>query len=472
MSRNKVNRLVNALEIVDINSKGQGVGKDKDGTVFFVKETVPGDVVTVEAYKKRRGYFEAQPLEWITQSPHRTQPPCQHFGLCGGCKWQHLKYTAQLQFKEKSVHHNLQHIGKVVPETFLPIVGSDEAYWYRNKLEFSFSNSKWLTTEEINSGVSIERNGLGFHKPYMWDKVVDIKTCHLQADPSNGIRNTIRAYALDQNLDFFDVRAQNGFLRSLMIRTTTLGETMVLIQFFEDLPEKRAALFDALLQDFPNLTSVLYCVNAKGNDSLYDQTILCYHGRDYIEEQLGRLRFKITAKSFYQTNPKQAEVLYSIAKTFASLKSEDIVYDLYTGTGTIALYIAEACKKVIGIESVPEAITAAKENALENGVSNTFFEVGDMKECFNEDFIERHGKANVVITDPPRNGMHPDVIDQLLKLNPEKIVYVSCNSATQARDLELMKTHYIVEKSQAVDMFPQTHHVENIVLLRSNGFAK
>ena len=472
MSKIKLNRTVKALQIVDINSKGLGVGKDEYGAVYFVKDTVPGDLVTIQVYKKRKGYFEAKPIEWITQSPHRAEPSCQHFGLCGGCKLQHLNYAAQLEFKQKSVLNNLQFIGKVVPKTILPIVGNEEEYWYRNKLEFSFSNSKWLTTEQINSGIAMERNGLGFHKPNMWDKVVDIEKCHLQADPSNGIRNSIRTFAIEQGLDFFDARAQTGFLRSLMIRTTTLGETMVLLQFFEDIPEKRATLFNALLRDYPKLTSVLYCVNAKGNDSLYDQSILCYHGKDYIEEKLGNLRFKITAKSFYQTNSQQAEILYSITKTFADLKSEDIVYDLYTGTGTIALYIAKACKKVIGIESVAEAIAAAKENAIENGISNAFFEVGDMKECFNDAFIERQGKATVVITDPPRNGMHPEVVNQLLKLKPEKIVYVSCNSATQARDIELLKTSYIVEKSQAVDMFPQTHHIENIVLLRLNGFAK
>ncbi len=469
MSKNKLDRVVKGLQIVDINNQGQGVAKDNDGAVVFVNNTVPGDVIDARIIKKRRGYFEAVPIEWVENSPFRTTPICDHFGVCGGCKWQHLDYHAQLQFKEKSVLHNLQHIGKVTPLTVLPIAGVIDPYWYRNKMEFSFSNNRWLTKEEIENKSTIERNGLGFHKPNMWDKVVDIQKCYLQAAPSNEIRNTIRELALQLKLDFFDSRTQSGFLRSLIIRTTTKGEVMVLVQFFNEQEINRKNLLDALIVQFPMITSLLYCINSKGNDSIYDQDIQCYYGRAYIEEHLGSLRFKITAKSFYQTNPKQAEKLYGIASDFAQIKSNEIVYDLYTGTGTIALSIAHLSEKVIGIESVSEAIDAARENANSNNISNVRFEVGDMKDCFNDAFVKRHGKADVVITDPPRNGMHPDVIQQLLKLHPKKIVYISCNSATQARDIEMMKSHYTVLKSQAVDMFPQTHHIENVVLLQSNA---
>lgn len=465
MSRKRIDRQEKGLEIIDINAKGMGVAKTVEGAVYFIKNVVPGDIVDVRVYKKRRGYFEAEPTAWVKTSPQRRTPVCEHFGVCGGCKWQHLSYEGQLKFKEKGVLHNLKHIGKLDVKNILPIVGVETPYYYRNKMEFSFSNRRWLTTEEIQKEGTVQRNGLGFHKPMMWDKVVDINHCHLQADPSNEIRNTIRDYAIKNELAFFDPKEQSGFLRTLMIRNTLAGEVMVLIQFYKELKQQREALLDYLKSKFTQITSLLYCINSKANDSLYDQDIYCYSGQNYITEQLNDLQFRITAKSFYQTNPKQAKILYDIAKGFADLKSEEIVYDLYAGTGTIALSMAKNCAKVIGIESVSEAIDAAQENARFNKIDNVSFEVGDMKDCFNDAFIKRHGKADVVITDPPRNGMHADVIRQLLKLAPKKIVYVSCNSATQARDIELLKTHYDVLKSQAVDMFPQTHHVENVVLL-------
>jgi len=469
MSRKSINKIELGLQVIDINAKGMGVAKSEEGAVYFIKNVVPGDVVDVRVYKKQRGYFEAEPTKWITSSEDRTTPPCEHFGVCGGCKWQHLAYKAQLKYKEKAVLHNLKHIGKSEPQEILPILGSENPYFYRNKMEFSFSNNRWLTSEEIAEEGTIERNGLGFHKPRMWDKIVDINQCHLQADPSNEIRNAIRAFALEEGLEFFDPRAQQGFLRTLMIRNTLKGEVMVLVQFFENQTENIHKLLNFIKDRFPKITSLLYCINSKGNDSIYDQEIFCFYGSDYITEELEDLKFRITAKSFYQTNPKQAASLYGIAKEFAQLKPEQTVYDLYTGTGTIALSLAKLCKKIIGIESVPEAIEAAKENASFNKIDNAFFEVGDMKVCFNDAFIEHYGKADVVITDPPRDGMHKDVVAQLLKLNPEQIVYVSCNSATQARDLELMKAQYNIIKSQAVDMFPQTHHVENIVLLQSKS---
>lgn len=468
MSRKRINRTENALKVIDINTKGMGVAKSEEGAVYFIKNVVPGDVVDVRVYKKRKGFFEAEPLSWIETSADRTDPPCEHFGVCGGCKWQHLSYEAQLRFKEKGVLHNLRHIGKVEPQEILPILGVENPYFYRNKMEFSFSNKRWLTSDEIAEENEIERNGLGFHKPQMWDKIVDVNKCHLQADPSNEIRNSIKAFAIEKGMSFFDTRAQEGFLRTLMIRNTLKGEIMVLLQFFEERKEEIELLLNFIKERFTQVTSLLYCINSKGNDSLYDQEIKCFSGNEYITEYLGPLQFQITAKSFYQTNPKQAAALYAIAKDFAQLQSQDTVYDLYTGTGTIALSLAHDCKKIIGVESVPEAIGAANQNAKLNAIDNASFEVGDMKACFNDAFIEKYGKADVVITDPPRDGMHKDVVAQLLKLAPKRIVYISCNSATQARDIELMKDHYSVVKSQAVDMFPQTHHVENVVLLQSN----
>lgn len=466
MARKRIDKVVHHLEIRDINTKGMGVAKSDEGHIYFIKNAIPGDIVDIRVFKKRRGYFEAEPIKWIQPSKDRRTPQCAHFGICGGCKWQHLAYEAQLFYKEKGVLHNLKSIGKVNPETILPIKGVDHPYFYRNKMEFSFSNNRWLTTEEINENEEIERNGLGFHKPQMWDKIVDINQCHLQADPSNTIRNEIKAFALKHNMAFFNAKTQEGFLRTLMIKNTLKGEVMVLLQFFEDKPEEITLLLNFIKDRFPEVSSLLYCINQKANDTLYDQEIYCFYGVNYITEYIDTLAFQITAKSFFQTNPAQAKVLYQIAAEFAALKPDDIVYDLYTGTGTIALFLARACKKIVGIEAVPEAINAAKENALHNGIDNAFFEVGDMKKYFNDDFINQYGKADVVITDPPREGMHKEVIHQLLKLAPNRIVYISCNSATQARDLELMRSQYSVIKSQAVDMFPQTHHVENIVLLQ------
>lgn len=466
MSRKRIDRTESGLEIIDINAKGMGVAKTLAGAVYFVKNVVPGDVVDVRVYKKRRGYFEAEPTRWIQKSKDRTDAVCEHFGVCGGCKWQHLSYEGQLRFKEKGVLHNLKHIGKLDIQNIFPIAGVENPYYYRNKMEFSFSNKRWLTAKEIQEEEILQRQGLGFHKPNMWDKVVDIQHCHLQAAPSNEIRNAVRTYALKHQLEFFDPRAQSGFLRTLMIRNTLGGEVMVLLQFFKEDKVQREALLAFLATQFPEITSLLYCINSKANDSLYDQEIFCFRGKEYITERMGELQFRITAKSFYQTNPEQAKTLYRITKEFANLKAIDTVYDLYTGTGTIALSLADACAKVVGIESVAEAIAAAKLNAKQNNITNAHFELGDMKDCFNDSFIEKYGKAEVVITDPPRNGMHAKVVEQLLKLAPQRIVYVSCNSATQARDLELLKERYTVLKSQAVDMFPQTHHVENVVLLQ------
>ncbi|WP_421811403.1 23S rRNA (uracil(1939)-C(5))-methyltransferase RlmD [Flagellimonas sp.] len=466
MRKNRRRKTFEKVEVVDAGAKGKSVGKAPDGRVIFLTNAVPGDVVDVMTTKKRKAYFEGVATNFHTLSDKRTEPVCEHFGVCGGCKWQHMGYEHQLHFKQKEVENNLKRIGNLeLPET-TPILGSKEQYFYRNKMEFSFSDSRWLTQEEINSDIEIEdRNALGFHIPGMWDKILDIKKCHLQKAPSNAIRLETKNFANKNGLTFFNPRRQEGLLRTLMIRTSSTGEIMVLIQFFEENKEYRELLLNHLKETFPEITALLYVINSKGNDTIYDQEVICYAGRDHIFEEMEGLQFKINAKSFYQTNSAQAYELYKVALDFAGLTGEELVYDLYTGTGTIAQFISKNAKKVVGVESVPEAIEDAKANALHNNISNTEFFVGDMKNVFNNAFIEEHGQPDVIITDPPRDGMHKQVVEQLLQVAPPKIVYVSCNSATQARDLALMKEKYKVTKVQPVDMFPQTHHVENVVLL-------
>ena len=399
-------------------------------------------------------------------SPKRTEPVCQHFGVCGGCKWQNMAYEHQLFYKEKEVLENLKRIGKVEIAETKPILGSEKIYFYRNKMEFSFSNSRWLTESEIASGEDIQdKNALGFHIPGMWDKILNLEKCHLQEDPSNDIRNKVRDFATENNIEFFNPRDQIGLLRTLMIRTSSTGEYMILIQFYQEHKAKRELLLDYITEEFPDVTSLQYVINEKGNDTIYDQEVIKYFGQDFIYEEMEGLKFKINAKSFYQTNSQQAYELYKIARDFANLSGDELVYDLYTGTGTIAQFVAKKAKHVVGIEAVPEAIEDAKENAKLNGIENTSFFAGDMKKIFTSGFISEHGQPDVIITDPPREGMHKEVVEQILSVKPKRIVYVSCNSATQARDLQLMDAFYKVEKSQAVDMFPQTHHVENVVCL-------
>jgi len=454
------------LEVIDAGAKGKTVAKAPDGRVIFLNNAVPGDVVDVMTTKKRKAYFEGTATNFHTLSEMRTQPECEHFGVCGGCKWQHMGYEHQLHFKQKEVENNLKRIGNLELPEISPILGSNKQYFYRNKMEFSFSNSRWLTQEEINSDTEIaDRNALGFHIPGMWDKILDIKKCYLQADPSNAVRLEVKNFALENGLTFFNPRNQEGLLRTLMIRTASTGEIMVLIQFFEDDTENRELLLKHLEQKFPEITALLYVINSKQNDTIYDQEVVCFSGRDHIFEEMEGLQFKINAKSFYQTNSEQAYELYKVTRDFAGLSGDELVYDLYTGTGTIAQFVSKKAKKVVGVESVPEAIADAKANAVHNNISNTEFFVGDMKNVFNNDFIDQHGQPDVIITDPPRDGMHKQVVEQLLQVAPPKIVYVSCNSATQARDLALMKEQYQVTKVQPVDMFPQTHHVENVVLL-------
>ncbi|TQI70573.1 23S rRNA (uracil1939-C5)-methyltransferase [Gramella sp. Hel_I_59] len=466
MARRNKNKIFTEIEVVDAGAKGKAIGKSPDGRVIFIDNAVPGDVADIQTTRKRKSYYQGTAVEFHKLSDKRTEPVCQHFGTCGGCKWQNMEYKFQLEYKQNEVINNLQRLGKIELPKVTPILGSEDIYFYRNKMEFSFSDSRWLTIDEIQSGENIEdRNALGFHIPGMWDKILDIKKCHLQADPSNAIRNFTRDFATNNDIPFFNTRNQEGLLRTLMIRTTSTGEIMVLIQFYAEDKVKRELLLNALSIEFPEITSLQYVINNKGNDTIYDQEVICFKGRDHIFEEMEGLKFKINAKSFYQTNSEQAYNLYKITREYADLKGDELVYDLYTGTGTIAQFVAKNAKKVIGVEAVPEAIKDARENAERNNIENTEFYVGDMRKVFTESFIAKHGKPDVIITDPPRDGMHKDVVAQILGIMPEKIVYVSCNSATQARDLSLMDEHYKVTKTRAVDMFPQTHHVENVVLL-------
>ncbi|PHN93230.1 23S rRNA (uracil(1939)-C(5))-methyltransferase RlmD [Maribacter sp. 6B07] len=469
--RKKKKRLVfENVTVTDAAAKGKTIGKAPDGRVIFLNNTVPGDVVDVQTTKKRKAYFEGTAINFHSLSDKRVDPVCQHFNVCGGCKWQDMGYEHQLFYKQKEVENNLKRIGHLDLPELTPILGSEQQYFYRNKMEFSFSDSRWLTLDEIQSDQQIDnKNALGFHIPGMWDKILDIKKCHLQKDPSNAIRLETKRFAIENGLTFFNPRNQYGMLRTLMLRTSSIGEIMVLVQFFENDKEKRELLLNHLSKTFPEITSLLYVINPKQNDTIYDQEIICFSGRDHIFEEMEGLKFKINAKSFYQTNSEQAYELYKITRNFADLKGDELVYDLYTGTGTIAQFVSKKAKKVIGIESVPEAILDAKANAERNRIENVDFFVGDMKNVFNEQFIAQNGVPDVIITDPPRDGMHKDVVQQILNIAPKKVVYVSCNSATQARDLELMKEMYTITKVQPVDMFPQTHHVENVVLLEKKA---
>ncbi len=464
MARGKKPLLEN-IEIQKIAAEGKSIAY-VDEKVLFVPNTVPGDIVDVQVTRKRKSFLEGFVVRTRKESILRTQPFCPHFGICGGCKWQNLPYEKQTEFKQQEIIDNLKRIGKVELQNIHPIIGSAHTQYYRNKLEFTFSDKRFLTREEIGQATDITRTpAAGFHVPGLFDKVVDIETCYLQGSPSNEIRNFIKQYAIERDLTFYNIREQHGFLRTLVIRTASTGEVMVILAFGEEDQTERKNLLDALINKFPQITSLMYVINEKQNDSLTDQEIICYKGRDHIFEEMEGLKFKIGPKSFYQTNSEQAYNLYSKTRELAGLNGSETVYDLYTGTGTIANFIARQAQKVIGIEYVPEAIEDAKVNSELNGIANTLFYAGDMKDVLNSDFIARHGHPDVIITDPPRAGMHPDVVQTILNAAPERIVYVSCNSATQARDLQLMDTAYKVMAVQPVDMFPHTHHVENIVLL-------
>ena len=465
--RRKKNKEFNNITIERVGSKGKSIGVADDGKTIIIEGGAPGDVVSILTTKQRKSYYQGKIIEFHKYSDIRTTPKCEHFGVCGGCKWQHIKYEEQLKFKQSEVENNLIRIGNLDLPKITPIKAAKNHYFYRNKMEYSFSDTRWLSVEEIESNKVIEeKNALGFHIPGMWNKVVDINKCWLQEDFTNNIRNSIRDFSIKNNIPFFNHSTQSGELRTLMIRTTSTGEIMILIQFYIDNKSNRELLLNFIREIFPDTNSLLYVINNKANDTIYDQKVECHYGNSFITEQMEGLKFKINAKSFYQTNSDQAYELYKIVREVSELSSSDIVYDLYTGTGTIALFIAKNAKKIVGIEAVPDAIIAAKENAINNKIKNVDFFVGDMKSVFNNDFIKANGNPDVIITDPPRDGMHKKVIDQIKNIAPKKIIYVSCNSATQARDLELLKDDYDVIRSQAVDMFPQTHHVENVVLLK------
>ncbi|MFC2104645.1 23S rRNA (uracil(1939)-C(5))-methyltransferase RlmD [Bacteroidota bacterium] len=457
--------LIEKVEITDIAAEGKAIAKI-DNKVVFITQVVPGDIVDIQITKKRKSFMEAIPVKFHKYSDVRADAFCEHFGVCGGCKWQNLPYNEQLKYKHQQVIDNLERIAKVeLPEVDY-ILPSENTTFYRNKLEFTFSNNRWLTKDEINTEEKLERsNALGFHVPKIWDKIVNIDKCYLQKQPSNAIRLEIKKYADENNLSYFDLRKQEGLLRNLIIRTSTTNELMVIVVFFYDDQKTIESLLNHLSSKFPEISSLMYIVNSKSNDSITDQEVILFKGKDYIFERMEDLKFKIGPKSFYQTNSEQACNLYSKTREFANLTGNETVYDLYTGTGTIANFIAKKAKKVIGVEYVPEAIKDAKVNSKINNITNTDFFAGDMKDILTFDFIKVHGNPDVIITDPPRAGMHKDVIETILKANPQKVVYVSCNPATQARDINLLDINYKVTKVQPVDMFPHTYHVENIVLL-------
>lgn len=474
--------LLEAVTILDVAAEGKALAK-VDDLVVFVPFAAPGDVVDIQLTKKKKQYAEGYIARMITPSPQRETPFCAHFGVCGGCKWQHLPYSAQLKHKQQQVYDALERIGKVAMpplrsnnlmdtndtmEGTYPILGSNATRHYRNKLEFTFSNARWMSKEEMHSGETItDRNALGFHIPGMFDKVLDIDTCWLQAEPSNEIRRTVKSFCEAHDYPFFNLRQQDGLMRNLIIRSSTTGELMVIMVFYKDLKQEREALLQHLSDTFTSITSLMYVINEKCNDSLGDQTVELFKGKDHMMERMEDLSFKVGPKSFYQTNSEQAYVLYQVARKLAGLTGTELVYDLYTGTGTIAQFLAKSCKQVIGVEYVQEAIDDALVNAALNNLDNTRFFAGDMKDVLTPAFVETHGRPDVIVTDPPRAGMHEDVVKTILMAAPKRIVYVSCNPATQARDLALLDEAYRVVCVQPVDLFPHTQHVENVVLLEA-----
>ena len=464
MARRK--KQVENVHITGIADKGKAVGRDQEGIVYFVDGAVPGDIVDVLVLRKKKSFRQGIVTQFKHYSEDRVEARCQHFGVCGGCKWQNLDYQAQLKYKEKTVEDAMSKIGGLDKSLVLPILGSEKIYQYRNKVEYSFSDKRWITEEEVKSGLPIDRSpAVGYHRPGAWDKIVDIFTCHLQDDLSDKIRNGVRKYAFENELTFYNQRDHKGLLRNMIVRNTSLGEWMVIVAFGEKEEDAIHGMMTYLADNFPEITSLQYVINLKKNDTLYDQNIKVFKGKDHIIEKLGNAKYRIGPKSFFQTNTEQAEVLYKVTKDFAQLQKEDNVYDLYTGLGSIALYVADACKHVTGIEEVEAAIDDANLNKELNQNSNSTFYAGDVKDLLDDQFVELHGKADVIITDPPRAGMHADVVDTLLKIAAPRIVYVSCNPATQARDLQLLSEKYEVVKLQPVDMFPHTHHIENVALL-------
>ncbi len=465
MGRRKKPRIFEQIAITGVADKGKAVGRNEEGIVIFVEKVIPGDVVDVLVKRKKAGYMHGMPVVFHKYSEDRVEAFCEHFGVCGGCKWQNVKYEAQLKHKEEVVRNALKRIGKVTPHIFLPILPAPEITYYRNKLEFSFSCKRWLTKEELDSGISNKEDVLGFHVPGAYDKIVNVNECHLQPEPSNVLRNAIKSISIEQRLDFYNINAHEGMMRNVIVRTSSLGEIMLVFSFKKEEKGKIKKFLDSLLEQFPKITSLHYCINPKVNDFILDLEIITYYGKGYIEEKLGDTRFKIGPKSFFQTNTKQAKRLYDLIVDFAGFEGHENVYDLYTGTGSIALYISRYCRQVVGVEEIAAAIEDAKFNQTLNEIDNTVFYAGDVKDILTENFANQHGKPDIVITDPPRAGMHPKAVDILLKLAAPKIVYVSCNPATQARDIQLLQEKYELIKVQPVDMFPHTHHIENIALL-------
>jgi len=464
MNKTTNNLVFEDVSIIDIAEEGKGVGKAND-FVLFVDKAVPGDVADVQVYRKKKNFAEGKIIQLKQASGYRTEAFCEHFGTCGGCKWQHMTYDAQLQFKQKTVASALGHLAKIDVSDMLTIVPSPEDKYYRNKLEFTFSNKRWLNDGENRTDEPADMDALGFHIPGRFDKILDVHHCYLQADPSNDIRNKVRDFAKKQHISFYDLKQHAGALRNLIIRTSSTGELMVIVVFAYVSEEEVDSLMNYIDSEFPQITSLLYIINQKKNDTIFDQEILVKRGPEYIYEEMEGIRFRIGPKSFYQTNSVQAYKLYQITREFAGFKGDELVYDLYTGAGTIANFVAGKVKEVVGVEYVPTAIEDAKINSAINNITNTKFYAGDMKDVLNADFVAEHGKPDVIITDPPRAGMHPDVVARLMEIEAEKIVYVSCNPATQARDLLVLKEKYNIEKIQPVDMFPHTQHVENVVLL-------
>lgn len=467
MGRTK-EKILERIMVLDVAAEGKAIARH-EGKVIFIRNAVPGDVVDLRVYRSKSSFAEAEAIAFHTLSAQRDTPFCNHFGICGGCKWQDLQYAWQLQYKQKQVLDQFARIGKVTPSEVLPIVGVEHTRHYRNKMEYTFSAQRWMTPEEIASGAEIaDRNGLGFHIPGRFDKILDIASCGLQDDMGNQIRNQIRSYAVKNNLSFFDLRRQEGALRTMILRNTTVGEWMLVLAFGCPADDALQGLMQHIVTTFPVITTLVYVVNQKKNDTIHDLPVHIYHGPGYIHEQLGSVRYRIGPKSFFQTNTLQAQRLYDITLEFAGLTGHEHVYDLYTGTGSIACYIASRAKKVTGVEYVEDAVADARVNAGLNGISNMEFFAGDMKDVLTPDFIRTQGIPDVVITDPPRAGMHEDVVKRILEMQPQKVVYVSCNPATQARDIALMSELYSVEKLQPVDMFPHTYHVENVALLKRN----
>ena len=464
MGRRKKNIVLKRIELNDAGSLGKAISKIDDQKIIFTKYGVPGDIVDIQVRKKRKSYIEGEIIKIHSHSDKRTKPKCSYFKLCGGCSWQNMKYEDQLIYKNNEVLNNLSRIGKVIPEKILPIIKSEKKYYYRNKMEFSFSNSRWITNDEIKSNKIIDdKNALGFHKSGMWSKVINIDKCYLQTNISNKIRNFIRLKSLELGLEFFDLKKQFGDIRTLMIRTTSINNIMILIQFYKK-SKKIFKLLSEIEAEFPEISSIMYVINNKRNDTIYDLKVQCFNGTDFINEKIGNLSFKISAKSFFQTNSFQTTKLYNIVKKFASLQGEEIIYDLYCGIGTISLFLANSAKKVIGIETIKEAVDSAKINAKNNRITNTIFIHGDVKKIL-KDGVNKYKYPDIVIVDPPRNGLEKSVIDSIINIKPNKIIYVSCNSSTQARDLIELKEFYNLKISQSIDMFPQTYHVENVVLL-------